>query len=313
MAREMNSSRLRPVDYEAVGRKLLEDVGLGSSAAPKRYSPADPIYLHPHTSAALFVGGAKFACDREALNAHGITRIVYCQGDTEGRMPFASDDMFRYLRFPIGTWRSDSRFIRAPITGRVSAVPPTVPGPELSSGAPDHDTKIVDTAGVSLPMGVRALAGGRGRGRGPHGPPPTVRSPPMASLRFTPSVHPPSGEAVATFFRPLFEFVSEELSAGRNVLIHCLAGAHRAGTAGIACLMFLAGLPLDTAVRTAQAARPAICPIGDFPLLLRGLQTALDQRLLTGVGQALTAGAVPPPGAEGRADAAASESSPALR
>jgi protein-tyrosine phosphatase len=36
----------------------------------------------------------------------------------------------------------------------------------------------------------------------------------------------------------MFDFVESELLAGRNVLIHCLAGAHRAGTAGTSCLMY---------------------------------------------------------------------------
>eukprot|EP01047_Picozoa_sp_COSAG01_P012528 COSAG01_NODE_566_length_15422_cov_8.342622_6_plen_316_part_00 len=73
------------------------------------------------------------------------------------------------------------------------------------------------------------------------------------------------------YFKPLFKFVEESLLEGRGVLIHCLAGAHRAGTAGVACLMYLCGLDHDRAIRTAQAARPAINPIGDFPKLLRAL------------------------------------------
>jgi len=46
------------------------------------------------------------------------------------------------------------------------------------------------------------------------------------------------------------------------VIIHCLAGAHRAGTAGVACLMHLADLDRATATTIAQTARPAINPIG---------------------------------------------------
>ena len=42
--------------------------------------------------------------------------------------------------------------------------------------------------------------------------------------------------AILSYFEPLFLFVEEELGQGNSVLIHCLAGAHRAGTAGIACL-----------------------------------------------------------------------------
>ena len=58
------------------------------------------------------------------------------------------------------------------------------------------------------------------------------------------------------------------------MLIHCLAGAHRAGTAGVACLMHLCDLDMQTAVTIAQTARPAINPIGDFPKLLSALDRA---------------------------------------
>ena len=42
--------------------------------------------------------------------------------------------------------------------------------------------------------------------------------------------------------QPLFDFVDSKLGAGESVLIHCLAGAHRAGTAGTACLMHLCAI-----------------------------------------------------------------------
>src|SRR3989338_2043595 len=35
----------------------------------------------------------------------------------------------------------------------------------------------------------------------------------------------------------LFEFVEEGLNNGESVLVHCLAGAHRAGTTGVCLLM----------------------------------------------------------------------------
>ena len=77
------------------------------------------------------------------------------------------------------------------------------------------------------------------------------------------------------FFRPAFAFVDEALAAGAPVLIHCLAGAHRAGTAGIACLMHLCALGAAEATATAKLARPAINPIGDFPALLKLLDEAM--------------------------------------
>ena len=82
-------------------------------------------------------------------------------------------------------------------------------------------------------------------------------------------------EAALDFFRPLFAFVDESLASGQPVLIHCLAGAHRAGTAGIATLMHLAQLDAKSAVATAKLARPAINPIGDFPSLLKLLEQGM--------------------------------------
>ena len=67
---------------------------------------------------------------------------------------------------------------------------------------------------------------------------------------------------------PVLEFIEREVLAGHNVLVHCLAGAHRAGTTAILCLMHLAGLDSDKAITTARALRSMIQPIGDFRQLL---------------------------------------------
>jgi protein-tyrosine phosphatase len=71
----------------------------------------------------------------------------------------------------------------------------------------------------------------------------------------------------------MLEFVEGCLSRGESVLVHCLAGAHRAGTTGCILLMHYAGLPKDGAVATAQALRPVIQPIGSFPQLLGHVAT----------------------------------------
>jgi len=92
---------------------------------------------------------------------------------------------------------------------------------------------------------------------------------------------PPSARAAAEYFAPLFAFVEEAMKSGENCLVHCLAGAHRAGTAGIACLMKFEDLSKEEAIRVAQAARPVIDPIGDFTVLLTALEAAL---LLDGSG-----------------------------
>lgn len=81
--------------------------------------------------------------------------------------------------------------------------------------------------------------------------------------------------AVVEYFQPLFDFLDAELAHGQSILIHCLAGAHRAGTAGIASLMYLTGMNALEATETAQKLRPIINPIGDFPELLQTLEEGL--------------------------------------
>jgi protein tyrosine/serine phosphatase len=44
---------------------------------------------------------------------------------------------------------------------------------------------------------------------------------------------------VGAFSAPLLAFVNEALAAGQSVLVHCWAGAHRAGTTGVLLLMHL--------------------------------------------------------------------------
>ena len=103
------------------------------------------------------------------------------------------------------------------------------------------------------------------------------------------------------FANPMFSFIEEAIGKGESVLVHCLAGAHRAGivdrtydtrgphahqsdllfthpsiipsicctfllylsgTTGCACLIHFAGMDVDTAIRTAKRCRPIIDPIG---------------------------------------------------
>lgn len=74
-------------------------------------------------------------------------------------------------------------------------------------------------------------------------------------------------EAVV-FVQPMLDFVTEATSKGNNVMVHCLAGAHRAGTTGVLCLMHFAKLGATDATFIAKQCRPIIDPICDFPLLL---------------------------------------------
>ena len=87
-----------------------------------------------------------------------------------------------------------------------------------------------------------------------------------------------SDEKLAQFLQPMLDFVDNCLAGGGCVLIHCLAGAHRAGTTGCMLLMHKAGLSSMVAVATAKKLRPVIDPIGRFPDLLRRFDTIKQKK-----------------------------------
>ena len=96
--------------------------------------------------------------------------------------------------------------------------------------------------------------------------------------KFRNSLASSSGARALAFFRKYFEWVDSQLSSGHNVLVHCLAGAHRAGTAGIAYLMHACKLDRIKATAMAKAARPVINPIYNFRDLLVKLESGLDPK-----------------------------------
>jgi len=84
---------------------------------------------------------------------------------------------------------------------------------------------------------------------------------------------------VLRFFQPLFDFVDGQISQGKSVLIHCLAGAHRAGTTGVGYVMYKKKLSFLSALTLCKSKRPIIDPFGQLQDLCRKLETALeDQR-----------------------------------
>eukprot|EP00035_Acanthoeca_spectabilis_P026094 m.461297 g.461297 ORF g.461297 m.461297 type:complete len:271 (-) comp22265_c0_seq1:1487-2299(-) len=87
------------------------------------------------------------------------------------------------------------------------------------------------------------------------------------------------GGAVLNFFGPVFDFVEEGLTAGESALVHCWAGAHRAGTVGTACIMKFTGSTFEAALDHAQARRSVVDPevFIEFPRLLKKLEKALKE------------------------------------
>ena len=94
------------------------------------------------------------------------------------------------------------------------------------------------------------------------------------------------------YFNVFLDFVEKVMEEGRNVLIHCVAGAHRAGTAACAWLLYAHNLSVDDAIKLAHSRRDAIDPRGDklkdqikkkkhqndFPLLLEALRKGLNEK-----------------------------------
>lgn len=83
---------------------------------------------------------------------------------------------------------------------------------------------------------------------------------------------------VRDFFQRMFQFIQEALDRNESVLIHCLAGAHRAGSCGVAVLMYFLDLELAKAVFLAKLCRPIIDPIGSLPKVLMLLEEELKSK-----------------------------------
>ena len=62
---------------------------------------------------------------------------------------------------------------------------------------------------------------------------------------------------VRRYFAPLFAFVEKALRAGKNVMVHCLAGAHRAGTSGVALAMYYLRLSAIQGTMFVKERRPS--------------------------------------------------------
>jgi hypothetical protein len=69
------------------------------------------------------------------------------------------------------------------------------------------------------------------------------------------------GTDILQFFDPMVRFVDEAVAKGGGVLIHCVAGAHRAGTTTCAFLMHRNNaLSVGGAIAHCKARRPVVDP-----------------------------------------------------
>ena len=83
---------------------------------------------------------------------------------------------------------------------------------------------------------------------------------------------------VRDFFQRMFQFVQDALDRNESVLVHCLAGAHRAGSCGVSLLMYFLDIELPRAVFLAKLCRPIIDPIGSLPKVLMILDEEMKSR-----------------------------------
>jgi len=81
------------------------------------------------------------------------------------------------------------------------------------------------------------------------------------------------------FFGRLFDWIDAAVASGESVLIHCLAGAHRAGTTGVAYVMHKADLRCADAIDVATKARPAIQIFPELEEILGRLETGMALEL----------------------------------
>lgn len=83
-----------------------------------------------------------------------------------------------------------------------------------------------------------------------------------------------SHKAVLNAFEPVHSFIDAALAAGKSVLVHCAAGAHRAGTTGVSYMMRAAQLTFKDAYMMAKKVRPVVDPFGSLKQLLLKLEKA---------------------------------------
>ena len=240
------------------------------------------IFEHATSGAKCYVGNISAAQNKRLLLEHGITRVVNCQG-TRSRNCHDSDDRFEYLRFPLaehfpgGLYEPGARRREPP---RVDQLPAEAremiaAHPELeayanlffvraASGAFDDQSP---RAGLRLriasELGDAELARRFVDVLGAVVDDAAPRERAESALR---------DAEVAAYFDALFAFVDASLAAGRSVLIHCMAGAHRAGTAGVAFFMH-AHRRRDVArsIADVRRRRPVVDPYGRLRSLLDSL------------------------------------------
>ena len=79
---------------------------------------------------------------------------------------------------------------------------------------------------------------------------------------------------LAFFENGCHAWIADALESGHNVMVHCLAGAHRAGTTGVSFMMREGRFDATTAIKLAKYQRPIVDPFGQLHELLTRLEAA---------------------------------------
>lgn len=86
-----------------------------------------------------------------------------------------------------------------------------------------------------------------------------------------------SDQSAIEFFEEAYNFIDEGLQNGENTLVHCLAGAHRAGATTVATVMKRLGYELEDALKYSSEKRKAIAPFGSGLMFLKQLDKELKE------------------------------------
>jgi len=244
------------LDYNQEAHNIWAKLGIDPKTLGKsgngrvsKYSNIDLVYRSPE-GGGIFVGDSQAAQDLNLLKQLGIGSVVNCTTD----IPNYHKPHLQYFNFDVTWWKRQVKHL----FGNTS--PPNAAGPSLlcAVAAPKHTLTLEPRVAPLKMCPIR------------QGP---------ATFGYQVGMFPSIGHEVSTeadiqrklqdFLRPMLHFVDSSISRGRSVLVHCLAGAHRAGTTGTICLVHFGGLSAKRAEITAKSLRPIIQLIGDFPELVK--------------------------------------------
>jgi hypothetical protein len=167
--------------------------------------PMNELWQSPETGAGVFVGNEEAAVDSDLLATNNIGLIIVCARGTTGKQHHVGDSRFQYLKFHVTDWQ---RALAERVVEDIDI-----------AEARGYDLRV--SANGSFEEEVLQKLGGD------------------EEVVFKWATQ----STAEAYFHPVFAAVDTAICAGKSVFIHCHAGAHRAGTVGIAVVMRLSATP----------------------------------------------------------------------